>query len=140
MVKGRILLGYDDKPKDKKKLKYSDWLIILMSTSPLWLSILLIIVVAVSVFFIASVIAFIAVGFSSVMLFVYSAFLLLDDLWPSVLKMGACLFTSGVTIIIVSFLFRGFKEFFILIKKSYLKIKKFLMLKKLEGQKDEQNA
>jgi uncharacterized membrane protein YGL010W len=139
MVKGRILLGYDDKPKNKKKLKYSDWLIILISSSPIWLTLLLVIVVAVSVFFLASVIAFIAVGFSSVMLFVYSAFQLLDDLWPSVLKMGACLFTSGVTIIFVAFLFRGFKEFFILIKKGYVKTKKFLMLKKLEGQKDEQN-
>ena len=140
MLKGRTLLGYDDKPVNKKKLKYRDWLIILISSLPIWLPLLVAAIIAVSVLFTAFVVALTLIGFGAVMLFVYSAFTLIDDLWPSVIKMGVCLFASGIVIIAVAGSFKGIKGFFKLLKSGYLKIKNMLLLKKLEGQKDEQNT
>jgi hypothetical protein len=54
--------------------------------------------------------------------------------------MGVCLFASGIIIIAVAGSFKGKKGFFKLLKSGYLKIKNMLLLKKLEGQKDEQNT
>ena len=85
-------------------------------------------------------IVFIIIGFSAIMLFVYSVFTLIDDLWPSVIKMGACLMASGITVIAIAALFKGIKVFFKLLKSGFQKIKNMLLLKKLEGQKDEQNT
>jgi len=140
MVKGRTLLGYDDKPVNRKKLKYSDWIIILVLSFPLWLSFLIAAVIATSIIFATLVIVFIIIGFSAIMLFVYSVFTLIDDLWPSVIKMGACLMASGITVIAIAALFKGIKVFFKLLKSGFQKIKNMLLLKKLEGQKDEQNT
>ncbi len=140
MLKGRTLLGYDDKPVKKKKLNYSDWLIMLISSFPVWLPLLLALVFTASAVFAVLVIVFTLLGFGAVMLFVYSAFLLMDDLWPSVIKMGACLAISGIAVIAVASSFKGIKVFFKSLKTGYAKIKNILLLKKLEGQKDEQNS
>ena len=140
MLKGRTLLGYDDKPVKKRKLNYSDGLIMLISSFPVWLPLLLALVITTSAVFAVLVIVFTLLGFGAVMLFVYSAFLLMDDLWPSVIKMGACLAISGIAVIAVASSFKGIKVFFKSLKTGYTKIKNILLLKKLEGQKDEQNS
>ena len=139
MVKGRTLLGYDDNPDKRKNLKYTDWLIIIIALSPLWVSLFTAIVVVICVLFAALVLGFTLTGFGSVMFFVYSAFSLADDLWPSVMKMGICLFASGAVIIAVAGSFKGIKVFFVLLKSGYMKIKNMLLLKKLEEQENEQN-
>ena len=139
MVKGRTLLGYDDNPDKRKNLKYTDWLIIIIALSPLWVSLFTAIVVVICVLFAVLVLGFTLTGFGSVMFFVYSAFSLADDLWPSVMKMGICLFASGAVIIAVAGSFKGIKVFFVLLKSGYMKIKNMLLLKKLEEQENEQN-
>lgn len=139
MLKGRTLLGYDDNPDKRKNLKYTDWLNIIIVSSPLWVSLLIAIVVAICVLFAALVLGFTLTGFGSVMFFVYSAFSLADNLWPSVMKMGICLFASGAVIIAVAGSFKGIKVFFTLLKSGYLKIKNMLLMKKLEEQENEQN-
>ena len=139
MVKGRTLLGYDDNPDKRKNLKYTDWLIIIIASSPLWVSLFIAVVVAICVLFAALVLGFTLTGFGSVMFFVYSVFSLADDLWPSVMKMGICLFASGAVIIAVAGSFKGIKVFFVLLKSGYMKIKNMLLLKKLEEQENEQN-
>ena len=116
MVKGRTLLGYDDNPDKRKNLKYTDWLIIIIALSPLWVSLFTAIVVVICVLFAVLVLGFTLTGFGSVMFFVYSVFSLADDLWPSVMKMGICLFASGAVIIAVAGSFKGIKVFFVFLK------------------------
>lgn len=139
MLKGRTLLGYDDKPDKRKNLKYTDWLIIIIALSPIWATLLIAVVVAICALFAALVLGFTLTGFGAVTLFVYSAFSLADDLWSSVMKMGICLFASGAVIIAVAGSFKGIKVFFVLLKSGYMKIKNMLLLKKLEEQENEQN-
>lgn len=138
MVKGRTLLGYDDKPaSNRKKLKYSDWIILILSTSPIWATLLIVLPLTICILFFTLVIALTALGFGAVVLFVYSAFLLMDELWTSIIKMGISLFVSGIVVIIIAALFKGIKIFFQSLSKGYLKIKNTLLIKKLEGKKDE---
>ena len=139
MVNGRTLLGYDANPDKRKNLKYTDCLIIMIALSPLWVSLFTAIVVVICVLFAVLVLGFTLTGFGSVMFFVYSVFSLADDLWPSVMKMGICLFASGAVIIAVAGSFKGIKVFFVLLKSGYMKIKNMLLLKKLEEQENEQN-
>lgn len=141
MVKGRTLLGYDDKPPSKhKKLKYTGWLTLIISLSPIWISLLIALTIVVCVLFFSLVIAFTVLGFGAVMLLVYSAFLLMDELWPSIIKMGFSLFTSGMVIIFIAGLFKGIKIYFSSLKNVYLGTKNRLLLKKLEDQQYEQNT
>lgn len=141
MVKGRTLLGYDDKPISKgKKLTYSHWLILLISSSPIWVTLLITLIIAVCILFFALVLVLTLLGFGAVTLLVYSAFLLMDELWPSIIKMGISLFISGIAVIVIASLFKAIKVFFQSLKAGYTKIKNKLLIKKLEGQKDEQNA
>lgn len=141
MVKGRTLLGYDDKPSSKhKKLKYSGWLTLIISLSPIWISLLVALTIVVCVLFFSLVIAFTVLGFGAVMLLVYSAFLLMDELWPSIIKMGISLFTSGIVVIFIAVLFKGIKIFFKSLKNGYTSTKNKLLIKKLEDQQYEQNT
>ncbi len=137
MVEGKKLLGYGNGQKEKKQLKYIDWLILVLGTSPLWLFLLLCLSLIVVALFLVFTIGFSAAGFILVVYFVYSGFLAFSDLWPSLIKMGASLMGIGITIMVVPAVFKGTISYFVLFKKGYLKIRDFLFLKKLEEQKNE---
>jgi uncharacterized membrane protein len=140
MVDGKTLLGYDDKPKKAKDISYRHLILIISCTSILWVPLLLGIIIIACALFVTFVCIAVALGFAAVTLIVYSAFVILDDLWPSIVKIGASVFACGISVLIVTGITKAISLFFGAINHNYHKLVRYVLKRKLEETLNDQNS